>query len=557
MSNFLPLKGILALAFAIFLYTAFRIDHIAGNFFVSSHTLELQALGCLLFLSLLGIPFKTNKTEWVWKNSASFLSVGILLFLFFLSLVFINQKVLLRFFHSADEFSCYFFAQCLLRGQWWGEPFPFPNAVGIPHIGDMAAKRFSVYPPGWPMVWALALKLRIGDFINPLLSVAGLAVWGHYMGRWFSWKTVVLSFFLILCSPFFTFTSAAYYSHSLCFFLWAVFIACIAEWYKSKNPFWAVLAGSILGFGFAVRYLTMAALAFPFAAFFAFTCLSSFSKHWKSFFLFGFSFIAICAAHAFYNFQITGSFFDFPNHFARSHEKLGFILGYTPALAFEYLFKRVLYLMDWTPPLVVLTGLAGLFALPFRSQWDKLLRCSLMLVPAAYFFYYSWGGNQFGPRYYYEGYPILCLLAVEGIRFIGNKLSETKPHFTSSLIYGIILLSFPIYGFWIQEYTQISKERKSFFEAAESQTQKPALIFVSGFFGDKLVMSSEDMLRNGPGWNDPVIFALDLGKEENQKIIELFPDRTIYAGSYDRTVRMPVLSLQKSEEKSGSPVDSK
>ena len=93
----------------------------------------------------------------------------------FVLLIWINEAVLLNFFNSADEQSCFFLAQLLSRGRFLENVPAFGEFFQTPHIGMLEGKWFSVYPPGWPLIWALFIKFGLNwHWLNPLLAAAAV-----------------------------------------------------------------------------------------------------------------------------------------------------------------------------------------------------------------------------------------------------------------------------------------------------------------------------------------------------------------------------------------------
>jgi len=99
---------------------------------------------------------------------------------------------------------------------------PSPKEAGaflVPFVIDQDGQRFGKYPPGWPALLAIAIRLGLRSWINPLLGA--LAVWLTYrLGQ----KTVsdrvgLLAACLTLTSPFFLMNSGTLFSHAWTFVL--------------------------------------------------------------------------------------------------------------------------------------------------------------------------------------------------------------------------------------------------------------------------------------------------------------------------------------------------
>ena len=97
------------------------------------------------------------------------------------------------------------------------------------------------------------------------------------------------------------------------------------------------------------------------------------------------------------------------------------------------------------------------------------------------------------------------------------------------------LASIPVLSRHLKFFHEATEFRKATYTAVEKTVQKPALVFISGFWGsEKLAMAPEDLARNIPFLNTPIVYALDRG-EENTKLVPFFPGRHYYKASYDQT----------------------
>src|SRR3989338_10402253 len=145
------------------------------RFFLSPDSVAL--LGITLLTGLIAVYFFPDSTvslankciQFVRSNFVWVSSVFVLLL--FISLIVINRHVFKSFFSSADEYSCYFLAECIRDGKWWVTPHPLSDFFETVHVGTRDGKWFSVYPPGWPLLFALGLRFNIGDWMNPIMTV--------------------------------------------------------------------------------------------------------------------------------------------------------------------------------------------------------------------------------------------------------------------------------------------------------------------------------------------------------------------------------------------------
>ena len=83
----------------------------------------------------------------------------------------------------------------------------------VPFVVDYQGERFGKYPPGWPVLLSIAIRLDLRAWINPLL--AGLGVWLTYLlgKRIFNDFVGLLAAGLTVASPFFLMNSGSLLSH--------------------------------------------------------------------------------------------------------------------------------------------------------------------------------------------------------------------------------------------------------------------------------------------------------------------------------------------------------
>ncbi|OGW83170.1 MAG: hypothetical protein A2Z83_05960 [Omnitrophica bacterium GWA2_52_8] len=158
----------------------------------------------------------------------------------------------------------------------------------------------------------------------------------------------------------------------------------------------------------------------------------------------------------------------------------------------------------------------------------------------AYALYYSWGGNQYGPRYYYEVYPLMCALAATQVGVFCPKNAGRGAGMRVLIVVTICIGGLWALGYHGAKVRTLTQERKAVYQKAVSGAAKPAVILMRGYFGDRLVMSQEDAVRNDPDLSGPVLYAHDRG-DQNRSLCAQYPDRFFYMATYDRTINQPQL----------------
>lgn len=473
---------------------------------------------------------------------------GLITFVFLASLlaalIFIGRYVLGSFHSSGDEHSCYFLAECIRQGRLWATTHPLQEFFEVVHVGSRDGKWFSVYPPGWPLLFALGLQLNVSAWINPVLALISIFLLFKSGKKIFGFSTAALSLGLMAITPFFLFNSASYFSHTTCLAAVALFLYAYLRWTETPTVLWAAVCAFAIGYGLNTRYLTMAAITAPVLGY-ELLCLIKRKIRWtKSHFIFGVVLIAGLGFVFYYNYLITGNSLEAPNHYYHRWERLGFHGNYTPIDAFTFMLYRLFFLIDWSPPLFLFCYFLALVKEKGMGMRPYLIRCGFWYPVFAYVFYYSWGGNQYGPRYYFEGIPFLFFAAGA---FLHKHWSNGNQWMKKFLI-GILAASVIGNAFLLihhgRFYRTVSHERKALYNLAEKTVQRPAVVFIRGFLGNALIMSEEDTVRNAPELTGKILYAHDL-KEKNKELMAYYPDRHFYLGYYDRKANQPKLDLVK------------
>lgn len=492
-----------------------------------------------------------------------------------------NRHVLNSFLSSADEHSCYFLAECLRKGKLFVDLPLQADFFKVVHVGMRGGKWFSVYPLGWPLIWAMGLNLRIVDWLNPAMSAMSLFFFYLAGIRLFSRASVMAGLSVCVVSPFFLFTAASYFSHATCLLCIAVFLYAFLRWRESylantDAPGWAAIWSFAFGYGLMTRYLTMAAVAGPFLVWHYFPIVFewkilgnvSFGK-WKlalpalsvrRFRLSKSDRVALVVLGVFgaiilwQNYRVSGNFLKAPNRYDKSYERLGFRGNYTPLDALLALIARVFYLMDWFSPPVVGVYLWLLLSKAPRHFSEILhgrgaafsAQRLFYLVPVflalAYSFYYSWGGNQWGPRYLWESAPFLSLTVIHWLAGYFRSGTPFLRKFVLIFFVTSIAASCVLMARHASETSIASRERRALYDLAGRAIAKPSVVFIRGNLGRELILSEDDAVRNSPFLDGRILYAHDRG-EQNTDLMAMYPDRQFFRGTYDPVKNKPVLEL--------------
>jgi 4-amino-4-deoxy-L-arabinose transferase-like glycosyltransferase len=183
-----------------------------------------------------------------------------------------SQAVFERMPHLEDEFANLWQAEVMADGEI-ALPSPnFPRSFMVPFVVDYEGLRFGKYPPGWPALLSLGVRLGAPWLVNALL--AGACAWLTYrLGRRLGGAAVgLLAALLVATSPMFLLLTASLMSHALSVFLtlaltlaWLDGVAAGAPRPEVPPALPVVVAGLSLGLLALTRPLTAVAVGLPLA----------------------------------------------------------------------------------------------------------------------------------------------------------------------------------------------------------------------------------------------------------------------------------------------------
>ena len=353
--------------------------------------------------------------------------------------------VLRAFPNSGDEYSYIFMAKTFLAGRLWNPLPPLHDLFAHWHIVFWHEKWVSAYPPGWPLLLAAVMGLRLPPWLAAPLCGGVLLFAVLKLGQKRDGALGgLLAVALVAFSPFFLFNAGSYFSGISAAMMGLLF--CWAALAFLEHPRWpnAIYAGLALGILGLIRNQNVVLFGLPFAVQFL---LQARQRHYRLTPGIILAALPFLAALLLYNYSVFGSLM--PNiHTESPYVRFGLFPidedGHhlTPLDELMFVVLRMIKLVNWSSLLLVLgyaTGFAFLISrrkLSFLDFIFPVYVLGFMLVP--YF-----GGNQYGPRYYFEAFPLFVLTIVSALvpllrdpRFSWWRsfaISMVTPHFAVSL----------------------------------------------------------------------------------------------------------------------------
>ena len=438
--------------------------------------------------------------------------------------------------NSGDEYAYIFQARTFLSGRLWNEVPPDPDLFAVSHVFAKDGRWISEYPPGWP---GLLTIFGLGHLpfwlVNPLLGgllLISLAAFCRYRS---GPTAAVVAVALMGSTPFFLFNAASYFSQVPAALFGLLFCHQSLRWLDMPRARTAISSGAALGMLGLIRPFDVVFFAAPFAVEFV---LRARRAHWSLMpvaILGGLPFLALYLGD---NAAVTGNpllpivEWGSPLLQMGTHpiDEFGIARGLSDALRLAVV--HLLELTEWTSPLLVIAYPAALLAM------RRALSFSDFIFPAtvvAYLFYPGFGGNEYGPRYYFEAFPLLVMtVALATANLLGR--ARWRSWIRGLLLAHVLLclVSFVICGVFFRRIVDERMDLQD--QAGANGGPGKAVIVVRSGTGIIRHMAPLDLVRNGTDLSGDVVFAHDLPGGETA-LLAIFPDRKIYL--YRRDPGMP------------------
>lgn len=443
---------------------------------------------------------------------------------FVLSLV-VARYVLQGFPNSADEYVYLHQAETLSTGKLVQEGHPLKSFFHFNHLAHKDGSTIGRFPPGWPLLLSLPFLLNVQAWwMNPLLSFITLWLFYSFAKRFYGQRVARWSLLSLALTGFFIFNGASYFSHVSCMLFSIGFVYAAHLYREKKLRRYAIMAGIFLGMVAIIRYLTAVLIVLPFL-------LASITEfRWRAarpLALMGLGALPFVAFLLWYNFQITGNAFLPVTVWVDPAETLGFVKGHTPLKGVEHLIRRALLFIYWSSPALLFLYLIFLAGRITRKS-ERLIHPEdyfLVLFAVGYFFYHHPGGNQYGPRFFFEAYPFIVVFVVDQV--LRSRSKWPVVFWLAGIVYAIVKIPYIAE----REYRVVT-ERLDVYRKVQQANLSQAVVFVATHTGIIRPMPPGDLTRNGMDYEGDVIYARDLG-EKNRELMDFYPNRSFYMYTRD------------------------
>jgi hypothetical protein len=433
--------------------------------------------------------------------------------------------VLDRFLNSGDEDGYLFQANAFAALRLWEAP-PILGTDMIPFRTYLFENKWiSQSPPSWPMVLATGLWLGIPAWMmNALLGGGSVVALAAFCRRVANPSAAVVAAALFALTPFYVMNAASYFPHILASLLILLFCLCLLPDGDIPQGYRLVAAGAIIGLVGATRYYSVLPLI---PATLLWLTRQRRSAWPRLVGLLAAGLIPVLLLMMTYHYLITGSPFHTAYYVINTPEVSSIFVGFDPLhilYGFALTGGRLIELALWTSPvLLILYGFC--LVLKFR---DRKLAFYDLIFPGfvlAYVIYADFGGNRYGPRFYFDGFPLMFVTIVSALPSITARLERPIDRAMlplapiACLLYLVSIWPLVLTGFKDQVFSREEPARL----VQQAVTGKAVIIHdTSAHLG----FHPWDLVRNPPSM-DADVLHVRVGTDVSA-LRKAFPDRAIW-----------------------------
>jgi len=439
----------------------------------------------------------------------------------FVAAVLVHVFVLQRFANSGDEYAYLWQATAFSEGRVTAETPQPAAAFKQNHLGDVEGRRFSKYPPGWPLLLSAGVWLGLPGLVNPLLAALALAGIYRLACSWVGQRAAAYGALITGASPFFLLNAGSYHSHPSCLFALTGLALSLAWAIERPRALPLLLSGLCFGLAVLIRPYTALLIGVPLLIGLGIPIMRTLSAArrgvWPSLIWFALGGVPAIAVLMVVNQAATGSWSTLAWTRFDATEGLGFgSYGHTLVRglknAVRLSFEGVIY-TSFVATAFIIASLGRKFAYR-RLVW------LLWLTPiVGYVFWWSVGGNRYGPRFYFEGLlPMTMLVGVGAERLLQTRWRRTAVALAAvaTIASGVVVGS--------RAQAQILA-RRDVYRVVEHAGVTHAIVLLKTASADMVRL---DLNRNPPDFRQASVMYGLSRPGLDYEVAEAHPGRTLY-----------------------------
>lgn len=442
---------------------------------------------------------------------------------------------------TGDSTRSFFLTRVLAQGRLFAPAPATPEFFPAPMVVQ-GGKWYPELSPGHSLVMLPAYFLRVTWLVGPVLGVLSLWLFYHLVAVYCDRRTARWALLLGALSPALVFLFGSHEFHTTSVFCTLLALFAVVRNGQARRWYWGPVAGASLGLLFLTRPYTALAVGLP-------LLLYVILRQPRALPLLVLAGLVPVVAHLVYNQAVTGYWYRFPYQMMGSRIAVGFssaygdktfgMTGHSPLKALVNLGYQTsalaLQLHGWLflSPLFAFAGLAA-------ARWRRsiLLWLPAAVLVLAYVPYWFHGVTTFGPKYWSEAFPAFIVLTALGIRCAPVLLRRLRV--ASDLVLRTLsfLVVYSLVVYLPTELRYLATNRWGETPKVGRQVAQAgihhALVFVhtdeeSGSFDYTSAFILNDPLLQGD-----IVYALDLGAEQNPRLMSEYPGRSYYRYDFSR-----------------------
>ena len=153
----------------------------------------------------------------------------------------------------------------------------------------------------------------------------------------------------------------------------------------------------------------------------------------------------------------------------------------------------------------------------------------------SYLIFYDFGGNQYGPRFYFDAYPFLVLTVVSAAAaWFAEQRSDLAQAGVVAALAGALIMAVGAYPALAYQFHRIVTERMEPFDLVAAAHLSNAIVIISDPTGSAYPrwMQPPDLIRNGIEFSGSVLYANEV-PGGTCALARIFPDRSFYRYGVD------------------------